>query len=348
MKPIIIAIVVVLVSGPAAADSSGLQCSEVAKGDVEACKARVKSQCTQEKYWDRRSCEDDVASKMDQCRNGAYAAACKPTRAAAEDCDASRFYPGDKKLEQVFDVKFVETYNRVNESAASYAKFHKEWGACYDVKIEGCFATKDEAKHCQTAAADFHKLYAKEIDDVLGSRYLDKAREIQTHEDELGNASHMADEARRMAKFFLALNAKLRADLRYKEAELQKIVGAADKIDADEAIKHAKEVANSRCPKGTSQASAAFRKLVEPALRKAKNQTLTALPVMGAAVRSVDKGTLVTRESIPAYVCFATTTDGKRTCSAQSVSFYREKAPASPWTSWDVAWGSLAEVSCKK
>jgi hypothetical protein len=347
MKPIIFIIATILVSGPAAADSGGLQCSEVAKGDALACKARVKSTCTQEKYWDRRKCEDEIASKVDQCHNGAYEAACKAASTIAEDCSTSKFSVSGKTLEQMFAAEFIERYNRVNESAAAYAKFHKEWSACYPVTVRGCGASAETAKECQSAAADYHKLFAKEVDDLLSNGYLDKARAAQGSADELGNADYFAGEVRRQAKVLLGVNAKLRAELRYKEAELNKLIAGADKIDADEAARRAKEVENRRCPRGTP-ANGAFRKLVETEVRKVKGQTLTAVPVTGAAARSVDNGTLVTRESIPAYVCVVDTSDGKRTCSAQSISFYREKAPASPWTSWAIAWGSLAEVSCKK
>ena len=323
---------VLVMSVPAHAGSP-LQCKDIAKGDVAACNAKVKSQCTQAQYWDRRSCEAALVEAMDSCLNGQYEAACKAAAPLRAACDVGSTQ--SQTLAQYFTQAFVDKYNKVKDAAAGYAKFHQQWSACYRSEFDRTVCTADDshAETCQRAPEGFKKILAEETDDVI---------ERGQREPQRGAIE---------AKLMLGINAKLKPELRYKEKDLQHILELAADADKRDEADRLKAIANSHCRPGKS-ASAAFMKQAREFYKGfekdgLKNHTITSVRIHGSASRYVDRERLLTIESIPAEICGTYLEDGKKHCSAESVSFYREKAPASPWTSWMIATSGVAEVSCK-
>jgi len=319
-----------LVGGIAQADGP-LQCKDMAKGDTAACTAKVKAQCTQEKYWDKRACEEKIVEAADACLNGQYEAACKAAAPLRKACDTG--YTSGSTIKQLFNDAFVDKYNKSKDAAAQYLKFDQQWSACYrsefDAKV--CYADESHASDCKRAPEEFKRQFTEEIDEMV-------TRDWTTRED---------------AKYMLDINAKLKAELRYKEKELQKIVERANEADKKAEIERQKKIASSHCRSGGKAVSSAYMKLVREFYAGFEDdgdfhRKIKSVKLFGGAERYVDRGTLITRESQPAEICSEYTgEDKKQHCSAESISFYREKAPASPWSSWMIATSGTAEVSCK-
>jgi hypothetical protein len=333
MMRILTTCAVLVMSVPAHAGSP-LQCKDIAKGDVAACNAKVKSQCTQAQYWDRRNCEGALVEAMDSCLNGQYEAACKAAAPLRAACDVGSTQ--SKSLAQYFTQAFADKYNKAKDAAVGYAKFHQQWAACYrsefDTKV--CYADDSHAEECKRAPDGFKKILAEETDEVIKNG---------TKEPQRGQTE---------AKLMLDINAKLKPELRYKEKELQHILELSAEADKKDEADRLKAIANSHCKPGGKNASAAFMKQVREFYEGfekdgAKKHTITSVRIHGAASRYVDRERLLTVESMPAEVCGSYVEAGKKHCTAESISFYREKAPASPWTSWMIATSGVAEVSCK-
>jgi hypothetical protein len=321
-------IIIALAAGVARANGP-VQCKDVAKGDAAACAARVKAQCKQEKYWDRRSCEAEIATAADSCLNGQFETACKAARTLRAGCDAG--WTSDATLKQLFDDAWVDKYNKAKDTAAAYAKFHQQWSACYDADLDrdACHADAGDNDECQKAPQLLRDKFTSEVDAMIEHSYT----------------------SREEAKYILALEAKLKPELRYKEKELQKIIDRADEADKRDEAARQKKIANSRCNPGKA-ASAAFVKLARSFYKGFEEdgdhkRTITSVRTQGGAERYVDRGSLITRESIPAEICSSYSEGGKKHCSAEPISFYREKAPGSPWSSWQIATSGTQEVSCK-
>ena len=305
------------------------ECKNVLKGDAAACAANVKAQCTQEKYWDRKACENTIATAADSCLNGQFETACKAARALHASCDAG--WTSDSTLKQLFDDAWVDKYNKAKDTAAAYAKFNQQWSTCYkaDLDRDACHADAGDNDDCQKAPQLLRDKFTSEIDEMIEHSYT----------------------SREEAKYILALEAKLKPELRYKEKELQKIIDRADEADKKDEADRQKKIANSHCSPGKA-ASAAFVKLVRSFYKGFEQdgdhkRTITSVRTQGGAERYVDRGSLITRESIPAEVCSSYSEGGKKHCSAEPISFYREKAPGSPWGSWQIATSGTQEVSCK-
>ena len=325
-----IVILLLLLGGTAHADGP-LQCKDIAKGDVAACTAKVKAQCTQEKYWDKRACEQTIVMSADACLNGQYEAACKAASRLRPACDAG--YTSGSTLAQLFNQAFVDKYNKSKEASAQYLKFDQQWSACYrsefDTKL--CSADSSDASDCKRAPEAFRELFTEEIDEMI-------TRNWTTSAD---------------AQLMLDINAKLKAELRYKEKELQKIVDRHVEADKKAEADRVKAIASSRCRKGGKSASSAFQRLARDFYDGFEDdgdfhRKIRSVRLFGGTSRWVDQGRLITRESMPAEICSEyIDKDKKQHCSAEKISFYREKAPASPWSSWMVATSGTAEVSCK-
>jgi len=234
MKRILVIGCVLACTGAARADNYA-ECKNVVKGDAAACAAKVKAQCTQEKYWDRKACENTIAIAADSCLNGQFETACKAASALRPGCDAG--YTSGATLQQLFDDAWVDKYNKAKDTAAAYAKFHAQWAACYDADLDrdACHASSDAADNCQKAPQRMRDKLTSEVDSLIAHTYT----------------------TREEAKYVLALEAKLKPELRYKEKELQQIVDRADEADKRAEAERQKKIANSRCSPGKA-ASGAF------------------------------------------------------------------------------------------
>lgn len=207
----IVTLVIVMTAAPAAADFP-LECKDVLRGDQNACGQKVKTSCTSSDYWNRRRCEEDIVVATDSCRNGAFETACKAALASQQVC--SYYFASDMTLEQMFGETFASSYNRVDAAAADYAQFDKQWSACYELRGSQCSAS--QAEQCRKAPAYYRTTFTHEIDEVLDKQQL---RNMVISD----------------ATVLIAANARLRAELRYRDADLKGKLARNEQAERDDA-----------------------------------------------------------------------------------------------------------------
>jgi hypothetical protein len=326
------------------------ECKNVEKGDVAACKQRVAKECTQEKYWDKRKCEDAIVAQVDQCfaRAADLDKACDAAREIeSKICGASLNLDEGRDRDSNLEA-WIGAANRVAADEQRYAKIVGEWGMCTrgSDRGEGCSL---QASACDGATAKLKGQLATAVDALLAKKLSDEAREhlasYKRSQDSLAlaNARHFAEMMKKNAQVFLDITAKIPKALRVKEKELRELVAVADEILADNAKAEDAAIATRRCPAG-KKADAKWAKMIKAHIG-AKHAK--AIQIMRQGDKQKSRDGLVSTESVPITFCDKGYV-AKDVCAAWKMSVYRERPPGGAWTSWRVAVGGDYRINCKK
>jgi len=341
-----------------ASAGAGLQCKEMRKGDIDACKATVKKKCTQEKYWDRRRCENDVVVSSDACYTPAFEKSCKVASETYNNlCSKSGATSGRRAPAKEVNFgkpkevsHFVSAVVSAKEKVAEYREFHEEWKQCYGTPKASCRRTASHFEICENTPAALRATLENAVDELVKRDWVKTAEKLlkelrgAKYVDEIkhGNVFHFAGKDKRKAKDLLSLQKKLPKSHQYRNRDLKKIVARANA-----AIKGGKKIqrsiiANRGCPKG-KKLKRRYKKLV-----MAHTDKKSAKIVRRTGSKRRYRAGLITKEAIPIVICSAYIEDGEKVCSKTPMSVYREKAPGGSWTSWAASVGNGREINCKK
>lgn len=325
-----------------------MRCKEIKKGNIQACLDSVKSQCTSKSYLEQMDCEERIAIAADACITGDYEEQCAKLRPLVRDVCA--------KLDLWIDAPdaFVERAAKLAQVVADYRAFDSAWSACYSAPVSSsrnvpsqrCIADPSDARACERAPAAYRTALASAIARELGDAVLPTPQQLVAPGAEVDPDIHTKlTSARKTATQLAALNAKLPADLRYKESEI-----AALAARSDEAIRIYDEnldrlAQKRRCPGGRPPSGEAAR-LIKSEFSGNDGTRMRATRITGGTTRSVDRATRISSESIPAAVCREFPGD-KPHCAVTTLSVFRDKAPGGPWSSWRLAIGETTRISCK-
>ena len=315
---------------------------KIYKGDQAACQAEATQKCSGfDRYDKTEACVADIAARYEQCDSPEMKKDKKEAGELYPVCSHGSFsetYAHHLESENAKRLaEWIERANKVDASVARLKQLDAKWAACEDT-----WHSSDD--DCKGAAKEYAMSFAAEVDEMIDRQHFDKGYESIKADDDHAVAQIIASEAAKVAEKFLAINVKLPASYRHKVKELEALKADAAKLDDAYQKAIAGEVASRGCPSGQ-------------ALKGVHLKTLNALIGKDAVKKRIIRQTeslnrwrdgLITKEGVPVIVCSQRVSEGKTTCDVAKFTVYREKAPDSPWTTWDVSVGGGWEINCKK
>ncbi len=310
----------------------GHQCKDLSKPAVNGCQTRVKAECTQDKYFDRRRCEDVIATELDICRGPEFAAAVKAARKAYAVCG---------QTETTLTTSWFEVALTIEEQAQSYQSLYAEWSACSKGNRDARYHLSNRNNElCRKAPSKFKANWQAWVDTYFTSNTMDAAQRSldaakkDPSDRNLSNLESVSARERRKANQLVAVNSQLPTHLRYKVSELQNAAKMYGMLLNQHQDIERQVIAKRRCPAG-KRLPRKFKRILDSASKRNPNPNIKVLVrrQSGAKLRSVNK--LITLETVPIVSCYEYRPEGKdKYCKSNDSSLYREKAPGSPWTSW--------------
>lgn len=292
-------------------------CAAMKKGDVGKCTAEAKKTCTDDDAWGRKQCQYKLVEKYDLCASDAYGQAASSVRPALETFDRSEY-------RSEYSKEWIASVTTVDAQVASFMRVYNDWKACGDRPF-----TADEAQRVQAAPSNFRKSFQGQVDGAL-----------KIAADSKGNESY----GRKVLQEFIDLNAKIPGAYRYKEKELATAMATFDKWEKDGEQSRLDAIASRGCPSG-KPLDKAFATLVK---RELEQDGAKRTIIRQTMARHQDKDGSTSRDNVPVVVCEEVESGGKKTCSSQNMTVFREKPYNGSWGSWQVSVGGGDTINCQK
>lgn len=338
-RPALGALAAVLLAAGTATAKPEPKC-KIEKGDQAACQAEATQKCSGFDRYDKTdACVAEIAVKYEQCGSPAMQKDAKEAGELSEICAGASFSStSDHHLESERARRlaaWIERANKVDAAAARYTQLRATWQVC---EAWG----RDDG--CQNAPQQYASTFATAIDEEIASVDFSRGYASLKEDDDHATATVVVEDGKKTADKFLAINAKLPAKYRHKVKELEALKAEADKLqDAYDKVV-AGEIATRGCPSGQALGGVHLRTLMGLI---GKDDVKRRIIRQSDALNRWRDG-LITREGVPVIVCSERVEERKTKCDVAKFTVYREKAPGSPWTSWDVSVGGGWEINCKK
>ncbi len=342
-----------------AADARPHKCSEITKGDKNACQREADAACASIKSTPgRMRCEDKFFQKYYACWNGAFAKACVPVE--------KKYWAVCRKAGQLDTNKpesvkaFVDRAAAYDATFSEYSSYHQEWNVCFGDDRK-CQASSSWLSHCKRAKEKFKKTYADAVDFILRADVAQARRYVATTSRRGRQKFAMNAAARAVTKVEMLQSMAAKVPwLAHKTGELAKAISDLQGQSKSARKAMIAAMAKRRCPRARRPNRRLARKLM-PAVKQTFRTNsdakiwVRALRLDGRKTTSYNRYQRVETQAVPAYVCTERKylraangrKPGQRVCAYYSVTLRRSRRFKGKWGAWRVAVGTSKDLLCK-